>query len=79
MTRSRTVTWEDPLESFGAAAGMSGLEYLRAIGEGRVPKPPIAELMGFEGVEVEEGRAVFSVVPGSITTTPSEWSTGGSR
>jgi uncharacterized protein (TIGR00369 family) len=63
VTRSRTITWEDPVESFGAAAGMSGLEYLQAISEGRVPRPPIAELMGFEGIEAEEGRAVFAVVP----------------
>lgn len=63
MTRSRTVTWEDPLETFGSAASMSGIEYLRAIGEGRLPKPPIAELLGFEGIDLAEGRAVFSVVP----------------
>lgn len=63
MTRSRTVTWEDPLETFSSAAEMSGLEYLRAIGEGRLPKPPIAELMGFEGIEVDDGRAVFAVMP----------------
>ncbi len=70
MTRSRTVTWEDPLESFGAAAGMSGLEYLKAIGEGRIPRPPIAELLGFEGIEVEEGRAVFAVVPDEYHYNP---------
>jgi uncharacterized protein (TIGR00369 family) len=63
MTRSRTITWEDPHEAFAAAAGVSGIEYLRAIGDGRVPKPPIAELLGFEGIEVEEGRAVFAAVP----------------
>jgi uncharacterized protein (TIGR00369 family) len=70
MTRSRTITWEDPLESLDSAAGMSGLEYLRAIGEGRVPKPPIAELMGFEGIEVEEGRAVFAVKPAEYHYNP---------
>ena len=70
MTRSRTITWEDPLETFGSAAGMSGIEYLRAIGDGRLPKPPIAELMGFEGVEVDEGRAVFSVMPDEYHYNP---------
>jgi uncharacterized protein (TIGR00369 family) len=70
MTRSRTITWEDPLESFGSAAGMSGLEYLQAIRDGRIPKPPIAELMGIEGVEAEEGRAVFSVMPAEYHYNP---------
>jgi uncharacterized protein (TIGR00369 family) len=70
VTRSRTITWEDPLKSFGAAAGMTGLEYMRAMGEGRIPMPPIARLMGMEGIEVEEGRAVFGVVPGEYHYNP---------
>ncbi len=63
MTRSRTITWNDPLEALSAAEGLSGLEYLEAIGDGRLPKPPIAELLGFDGIEVAEGRAVFAGVP----------------
>jgi uncharacterized protein (TIGR00369 family) len=70
MTRSRTITWEDPLESFGAAAGMSGLECMRAMGEGRLPMPPMARLMGMEGIEVEDGRAVFGAVPGEHHYNP---------
>jgi uncharacterized protein (TIGR00369 family) len=70
MTRSRTITWQDPLESFAAAASMSGLEYLQAIGAGRLPKPPIAELLGFDGIEVDEGRAVFRVVPAEYHYNP---------
>jgi uncharacterized protein (TIGR00369 family) len=61
--RSRTITWDDPLELFAAASGMSGLEFLRAVGEGRLPQPPMAKLMGFEGLEAEEGRVVFTAVP----------------
>jgi uncharacterized protein (TIGR00369 family) len=38
---------------------MSGLEYIRALFEGRLPPPPMAATMGFDGVEAEEGRAVF--------------------
>ena len=69
MSRSRTITWEDPLETL-ARRGMSGLEYLRAIGEGRLPGAPIAELMGFDGLEAEEGRVVFGVVPGEYHYNP---------
>jgi uncharacterized protein (TIGR00369 family) len=70
VSRSRTVTWTDPLETFGAAAGMSGLEFLRAIGEGRLPQPPMAELMGFEGLEADAGRVVFTAVPGEHHYNP---------
>jgi uncharacterized protein (TIGR00369 family) len=49
---------------------MSGLEALRAIGEGRLPPPPIAALMGFEPVEVEEGRAVFAATPEEFHYNP---------
>ncbi len=70
MSRSRTITWDDPLETFQAAAGMSGLEYLRAIGEGRLPGAPIAQLMGFDGLEAEEGRVVFGALPGEYHYNP---------
>jgi uncharacterized protein (TIGR00369 family) len=43
---------------------MTGLELLQAIATGEAPAAPIAELMGFEGVEAEEGRIVFAGVPG---------------
>jgi uncharacterized protein (TIGR00369 family) len=63
MTRSRTITWEDPVETFAQAAQMSGLEFLRAIGEGRLPQPPMGQLMGFDGLKAEVGRVVFAVTP----------------
>ena len=46
------------------AVESSGLETIKAIFAGRLPPPPIAELMGFRGVEVELGRAVFEFEPG---------------
>jgi uncharacterized protein (TIGR00369 family) len=42
---------------------MTGLEMLRAMAAGEVPAAPIAELLGFAPVEVEEGRVVFAAVP----------------
>jgi uncharacterized protein (TIGR00369 family) len=42
---------------------MTGLELLRAIASGEAPGAPIAELMGFEPVEAEEGRVVFEATP----------------
>jgi uncharacterized protein (TIGR00369 family) len=42
---------------------VTGLEFLRAIGAGDLPGAPIAELIGFAPVKVEEGRVVFAAVP----------------
>ena len=70
MSRSRTITWEDPVEAFKAAEGLSGLEYLKAIADGRVPPPPIAALMDLGPVEVEEGRALFSAMPAEYHYNP---------
>lgn len=62
-TRSLHVTWEDPAPAAREARRMSGLEYLRAIRDGRFPPPPIARLLGQTLVEIEEGRAVFEITP----------------
>ena len=70
MTRRRTIEWEDPVEAFKAAEGLSGLEYLRAVADGRVPPPPIAALMDLGPVEVEEGRALFSAMPAEYHYNP---------
>jgi len=49
---------------------MTGIEFLRAIRDGRLPSPPIAELLGFQLVEVEPGHAVFECVPGKQHYNP---------
>lgn len=68
--RTRTVSWQDPLEVPKAAAGRSGLELLRDLFSGKLPPPPISATMGFHGVEVEEGRAVFEGEPGEHVYNP---------
>jgi uncharacterized protein (TIGR00369 family) len=49
---------------------MSGLDYIRAVFEGRLPPPPIAATMDFTGAEAEEGRAVFVGEPGEYLYNP---------
>jgi uncharacterized protein (TIGR00369 family) len=49
---------------------MSGLEHLEAIRDGEIPPPPMAELMGFDLVEVGRGRATFAVEPGEKHYNP---------
>lgn len=68
--RTRTVTWEDPLASARAAASLSGIEYLRAIAQGKLPPPPIALLLGFDIEAVEEGRVVFAAETGEHQYNP---------
>jgi uncharacterized protein (TIGR00369 family) len=61
--RSLTVAWEDPGRLSDAARSMSGIEFLQAIRDGRLPAAPIAELLGMRLAEVERGHAVFEVTP----------------
>ena len=61
--RSRTITWEDPRANVERIATMSGLEAVEAGLRGEISVPPMAELLGMRGVEVEKGRAVVAVEP----------------
>ncbi len=49
---------------------MTGLEQLQAMMDGRVPPAAIATTLGFEGVEVAPGRAVFAAEPGERHLNP---------
>ena len=53
-----------------AGATMSGLEYMTAVAGGEVPPPPIAVLMRYRPVEIEEGRVVFEGEPGEEHYNP---------
>src|SRR5256885_11267100 len=68
--RSRTVTWEDPFLVMQAAPGKTGLQLLKEVFEGRLPPPPITQAMGFTGVGVEEGRAIFEGEPDESLYNP---------
>ena len=61
--RSLTVAWSDPRILADAARSMSGIEFLQAIRDAKLPAPPIAQLLGMRLAEVERGHAVFEVVP----------------
>ena len=68
--RTLTVTWQDPTELAGRAQVASGLDFLRGIISGELPAAPIQELLGFSLDEAEEGRVVFSLVPGEQHYNP---------
>ena len=69
-TRTRTISWEDPRALAEAGRGLSGLEYLRKIVAGELPRPPIGVLMNFNITELSEGRAVFTVEPAEYHYNP---------
>src|ERR1051326_4635340 len=68
--RTRTVSWEDPKALAEAARGLTGLEFLRKVVSGELPRPPISALMNFGLSELEEGRAVFTVEPAEYHYNP---------
>ncbi len=68
--RTLTVSWEDPRALAEAGRGLSGLEYLRKIAAGELPRPPIGALMNFGLDELGEGHAVFTVEPAEYHYNP---------
>ncbi len=59
--RERTFSWQDPMIGAKSAQTMSGLDYLRAIGRGELPYPPIMATLGFDqkAPEIDRGKAMF--------------------
>jgi uncharacterized protein (TIGR00369 family) len=68
--RTRTYSWEDPLELHGQMAGRSGLEVMQMMAAGELPPPPIAETLGFRLVEASTGHAVFECEPAEFHYNP---------
>ncbi|HSI79535.1 MAG TPA: PaaI family thioesterase [Solirubrobacterales bacterium] len=69
-TRSRTLTWQDPLASAAAGAELAGIDYLRAIVAGEIPPPPIAVMLRAAPVEIADGRVIFEGHPGEEHYNP---------
>ncbi|MEV1065235.1 PaaI family thioesterase [Streptomyces sp. NPDC050263] len=70
MGRTRTYQWEDPEILAEAAGSMAGLDFLRAMQQGRLPGPPISATVDMTVDEVEPGRVVFSLTPGEEHYNP---------
>ena len=68
--RTRTFSWEDPAATASAGLKLAGLDYILAIVQGLLPPPPIAQLLGFQIIEADEGRAVFAMEPAEWMYNP---------
>jgi uncharacterized protein (TIGR00369 family) len=70
QTRSKTITWQDPLPTARLGATMTGLEYLTAIAEGRIPGPPIAAHFGLRWERIGYGEVVAVAEPDESLYNP---------
>jgi uncharacterized protein (TIGR00369 family) len=69
-TRTRVLTWQDPLPAAAAGAQLSGIEYMLAVVDGRIPPPPIAVTLRMAVVDVADGEATFEGLPGEEHYNP---------
>jgi uncharacterized protein (TIGR00369 family) len=70
ITRTRELTWQDPVPTLERAAGLPGCDYMRAVAAGELPPPPIAVLLRMAPIEVDDGRVVFAGEPGEEHYNP---------
>jgi uncharacterized protein (TIGR00369 family) len=70
LRRAGAALDHDPVEAALGLAEIDGLTAMRAMIAGELPPPPIATLLGFELVEVEEGRVRFAAEPGDQHYNP---------
>jgi len=68
--RTRTYSWTDPLINAAELGRRSGLEILRAIGTGELPAPPIMHTLGYTGLQADEGRVTFRLLPQEFHYNP---------
>lgn len=61
--RERVVDWQMPAPVAKVAMGLSGMDAMLGIRDGRLPPPPFARLIGFTMAVVEPGRIVMELEP----------------
>ncbi len=69
-TRSKTISWYGIEAVQAHQAGLSGIDFIRGIAEGRFPPPPIACVFGFELAEVAHGEIVVRCTPDESMLNP---------
>ena len=70
LQRTRTFSWSDPWGIADVARDLAGIDLLRAMIDGRLPKPPIADLIDASLIAVGEGTATFALEPAEWMYNP---------
>jgi len=76
-SRTRTVTWEDPALSTKAGRSFTGLDYLTAVKDGKLPISPFGRLLDYRIAEVRPGYAVLELKPKEYHCNPTGQVHGG--
>jgi uncharacterized protein (TIGR00369 family) len=69
-SRERTFSWDDPVAIANAGAGLSGLEFLAAIRDGTIPKPPVMQTLDIDGISFAAGNVAFGLTPAEFHYNP---------
>lgn len=67
---SRVALSPADLPDQATVLSMSGMDFMRAVLDGRLPGPPIGQTMGYRLHSVDEGRVVFRGIPEFGVTNP---------
>lgn len=70
INRERTFSWDNPIDGAKQAMQMSGLEYLQAMGDGKIPFPPLLHTLDFRPTHLEKGKVIFSFNPQEFHYNP---------
>ncbi len=73
----KTITWHPPEASRRDTAALSGREYLQALMDGRIERPPAAVLVGYRIASLAAGRVCYELVPEEAHYNPSATVHGG--
>ena len=68
-TRNYAETIDD-LATMDDILSMSGLDFMRAVKEGRLPGPPIGRTLGFWPTHVADGKVIFTGAPSFDVMNP---------
>ena len=70
LDRTRTYSWEDQTIGAKVGAGLSGLDYLQGMMDGKFPAPAIAHTLAMSIDSIEAGKVIFSLVPQEFHYNP---------
>jgi uncharacterized protein (TIGR00369 family) len=68
--RSRTHSWQDPVEASRKGLQLSGIDYLRAMSNGELPPPPLMSTLDFSIGEIAPGVVTFHMEPKEFHYNP---------